>query len=126
MEAFGVVFATFSTLGYQLSLECGDGAGAADEGAAFAALAGATSTASWSPLVAAVRMMGAEGKGTAAGLPKTRTGCSTSTAASGWVVDRLGVHADRAAETGQMQANWTVVCGTKSGEIPFGSSLQPP
>jgi hypothetical protein len=121
-----VVFVASVTLGFRSCRVCVDEAGEVDGRAASAVPAGATSTADLTPLVAVVQMMDAEGKETAVERLKTRTACSTSIAASGWVLGRLAVHAGRVVVTEQMLENSTVVCGMRLGEIPSGSSLQPP
>jgi hypothetical protein len=126
MVAAEVVFVTSVTLGFRSCPVCGDEAGEVDGGAASAGPVGATTTAGLTPLVAVVQMMDVEGKETAVERLKTRTACNTSIVASGWVLGRLAVHAGRVVVTEQMLANSTVVCGMRLGEIPSGSSLQPP
>jgi hypothetical protein len=125
MVAAGVGFATYATLGFRSFQECEGGAG---EGVAFAGLADATSRVSLMPsAVAVVRKKGAEGTATAAAQRKTRTECSTLTAASGSEAGRrLACHVDHVVVIEQTLASLTVECGKKLGEIPSGSWLRQP
>lgn len=100
-EGAAEVFVTFAASGFQSCLGCEDEAG---EGAACAGLAGATSEEDLMPWAAVEWKKDAGCKVTAAAPAQTRTVCSTSTEASGWVAGRrLAFHAGRAVVTGQKQ-----------------------
>jgi hypothetical protein len=100
-EGAAEVSVTFAVLGFQSCLGYEDEAG---EGAACAGLAGVTSKEGSMPWVAVELKKGAGCKATAAALAQTRTVCSTSTEASGWVAGRrLAFHAGRAVATEQKQ-----------------------
>lgn len=97
------VFVTFATLGFRSYLECAD---EADEDAAYAGPAGATSTEGLMPLAVAELKMGAGCTAIVEAPAQNHTVCSTWTGASGWVAGRrLACHADHAVVIEQMQGN---------------------
>ena len=102
-EGAAEVSVTFAASGFQSYLGCEDEAG---EGAAYAGLAGVTSEGGLMPWAAVESKKGAGCKATAAAPAQTRTVCSTSTEASGWVAGRrLVFHAGRVVVTEQKQEN---------------------
>jgi hypothetical protein len=124
MVVSGVAFATCAISGFQSFRVCED---VADVGAAFAGLAGETSTASLWALAVGELMMDAAGTVTVVVQKMTRTACSTLIVASGWVADRRSAaHAGRAVVIEQTLESLTAECGKRLGESPIGSLSRPP